>query len=1489
MREMMQLFYRQNGMRYGTELLSPGMMILDHFPKNSLFHYLSADPEQPNLDTSRPYLQGYTVKNKVEYILDYSPEQDILGPHRRVMINFNDVVKDWRRKNISTFTIDQNAAVVERNENALVVVNYSLLDVVNKYAPNQLSAYYAWVNRMGTIYRKMNKIASTSTRNQFFFYPIPKNLVGRMMLDKCAEMEFSSQLLRLLGNTGDAGFMLLDLWKFLDAKPEKEEAGTESKKIYGRESSLLALIGKENFGRINLVFTSSQGKNVIVNLGYLNSWIRGQSNTTEMSSVTTYNVQDIKIKLLRFMMTMNALVEETGLIEDEVIVQVETAPEGTAEKSEIAEGLNVSDPDTGEDDGDEAREGVSQIALSTNPKIKDSKDEAEFKAQNPSVVEAAKKATGRLPDGSMNLTASIMDRVRADVDELDKLSLRRMAHDGDTEISSDIPSAEPEVTAEELLKQVLTPVTPTERIQKKLEAYAEDNIITAAEYRKHMKLLENYRASPDPYQSGMSRTEAMKIAPEKLKITNEDADLGGKFEVQDKSMRRSTLRVFNSRYLKDVRKSDMLRVIDSLQQGDVVIQNHQIERKDTVLGSHEIHTLSLKPVDGTASNIVAVLPVVSREGTFMAGGNKYIMRKQRVDIPLRKIAPQIVSLSTYYNKTFVEVNQKVANNSMIKIKRKINESVFDQESDIKNVLPGDVFDNYFNAPMLYSALAQDYISFSAGGLDLMFDHTKRKAMIEGWGVAGQYQLEAVEKGNRVLCGRVANIRGHVAVVMDKNGLFYSTTGSPESEKLIGDIYDILGIDMVSSPVDFAEVRIFSKYVPIGIVLAYFIGFHNLLKLLKVDYRIVEPRKNKQLQRDEYSVSFRDVSYVFSRKQRAASLAIAGFTDYEKVIKLYDIGEFDRKGVYLNLLMAKGMSSIYIRELDMMHDYFIDPISFDILKSRNEPLTFSGLLLRSAEMLTVYTHPDSKDRNYMRERGYERFAGIMYKEVVSAIREYRGKSSSKAKIAISPYKVLNAIMTDNSNKIAEDINPLANLKEEEVVTYAGTGGQDKDSMNKASRAMHITDVGIGSESSVDSSAVGTIFYLTSDPNIQDVRGLAKEKKDLEPANMLSSCVLASPFATNDIMKRIMFITTQQSHTIASPAYRQPYVRTGYEYYVGMRTSSMFSYAAEQEGKVESIGEKGMIVKYADGEVVGIDLGRRYGVAEGTTYPHDIIPNVKVGQKFSKGDVLAYNTKFFEPDFFDPRKIVLKMGGVMNTAFYECKENHEDSCSLSDKLGDSFTSEVTKVKSYVVDFDQNLLEVAKPGTEVSPKDVLMVIEDAITANSGNFGEDALSTLKRLSNSAPRAGVKGKVEKIEVFYHGEKADMSASLKQLADRSDRELKERCVMTNRPVVTGRVSEEYRVSGNPLGLDKAEIRVYINVVASSGVGDKFSFGHQMKVTVSKRHSNEMCTEDGTPVDATFSFKSVAARGVMSIQLLGSTITNLHHIGKKFVSIYEGNE
>lgn len=271
-------------------------------------------------------------------------------------------------------------------------------------------------------------------------------------------------------------------------------------------------------------------------------------------------------------------------------------------------------------------------------------------------------------------------------------------------------------------------------------------------------------------------------------------------------------------------------------------------------------------------------------------------------------------------------------------------------------------------------------------------------------------------------------------------------------------------------------------------------------------------------------------------------------------------------------------------------------------------------------------------------------------------------------------------------------------------------------------------------------------------------------------------------------------------------------------------------------------------------------------------------MQVGRKFNKGQVLAFNSNFFEQDLLYPSTVIMKNSMDVLVAYVEDADVHEDSCSVSPELAARLSTKTTYVRLITLDFIQEIDNVVKIGSKVMPDTPLMIIQDEITS-SGGFDEKAYESLRRLSSQSPKSKYKGIVEKIEVFYHGEKEDMSPSIKSLAEYSDRELVQSCKASNRPVINGRVNDEYRSEGVPLALDRVEIKVYITSDISAGVADKGVLCNQMKTTIGEVFPGDIYTEQGQKVDIKFSYRSVAKRIVNSPMLIGAISTISRYLGK----------
>lgn len=347
-----------------------------------------------------------------------------------------------------------------------------------------------------------------------------------------------------------------------------------------------------------------------------------------------------------------------------------------------------------------------------------------------------------------------------------------------------------------------------------------------------------------------------------------------------------------------------------------------------------------------------------------------------------------------------------------------------------------------------------------------------------------------------------------------------------------------------------------------------------------------------------------------------------------------------------------------------------------------------------------------------------------------------------------------------------------------------------------------------------------------------------------------------------------------------------LRTGYDNIIPHRVGSLFASMAQDNGKVVSITNFEMIVAYNNKEVAKIPLGRQYGQDGGLTVPHLLKTDLKIGDTFKKGDALAYNVTYFDKDPINPKGITLKMAILANVAILENSYTLEDGSMVTEKLSEKLTSYQTKVKSIWLNFDQTIHQLVKPGQAIKSDEILCIIEDAVTSRGGLFDEKSVELLKQLAAKSPKAKMNGTVEKIEVFYNGNKDDMTPSLKELVNKTDKLMVEMSKVKGNKGHTGKVHGNFLVEGRAIEANQLVIKVYITGPNGAYSGDKIVVANQMKSTIGSVLKDSPVTENGEEIDAVFGARSINARIVNSPYIMGTTNTLLVEVGKLAYQMYK---
>lgn len=1037
---------------------------------------------------------------------------------------------------------------------------------------------------------------------------------------------------------------------------------------------------------------------------------------------------------------------------------------------------------------------------------------------------------------------------------------------------------EPEINPNEIVIEDV--VDHKAVILKECEKLAEAGRISVKANKFLTEAAEGFVKMPDPYGEASSYGEAMTVTEQD--VTVKPKKLLEDPTILEASWSENITDAINEQYRDKVLKKDILGAVASSQRLGLVIHNHTVEKEITATGAMEHHRLKVQPVGGEPTTVYFTIPTLDKDGCWTTNGVKYTMRRQRVDIPIRKVDPETVALTTFYGKNFVGRSDKAVNNKPKWLTDQIVAMGLNlKDSTVTEVRTSNVFDPSKDAPKDYTSIAKRVEGFKAKGYAWHFDIN---ALEKHFGddedllyLLGKKKMVPVAKGRNSY------------LVMSETSDIYKFNSNDEYEYM-GKIEEVLGIDTTKAPKELSELSVLGKSISLGFIFSYYLGMEGMFK--HFDMRYSRLAANERIEKTDYDLIVRlsDAKYAVSVDTYEQLLVLNGLHKYLKHLTSYTESEVNREDIYLNLLMEDKLTARYLVELKQMRTGFVDDMHARVLRRMKEPETFMGLLKRANEMLVNDMTKPEINGDEMMFLGHQRIAGHVFTGLSRAMRNYQNQPPGSRRFELTNSMIWGEINQDPSVLQAQEANPVQPVKESDVVTMGGTGGRNKKTMVKRTRAYTESDLGIVSGDTVDNSDVGVTAFLSANPQLDTVDGLPKPRdvKKQGIGSLMSFCVGLAPDSLIDDDKRWNFVNIQLGSATASEHYATTPYRTGGEKLLAHRTSSKHASVASKPGKVIAVDEDSITVRYDDKTEESFPLGRWFGNHEGATYPHDMATIWKKGDTFKERAVLAYNSKHFEPDIHSPDQVNWKNGVLATIALIEGEPTFEDSNSISPSLSEKLISETTKVKEVTIKFDQLLTEMAKAGDKVGVDSILCTFADDVTGGTGTFTDEVAATLRKISSHSPRAKVKGHIDKIEVVYHGEIEDMSPSVAEVVKKADRQRKREAKASNGTLAeTGSVDGSYRVDGNPLAYNEIAVRFYISHMSPMVGGDKGVVANQMKTTVQDLMVGKNEAEDGTPMDGYFGRNGIEGRIVGSIYQIGTTNPICIEMGRRGLAILNG--
>ena len=1461
------------GVRKPSELFSPRLVSVLDFPGmpfNSVYHYLGSGTGDLGPSHDSLLLRRYTIPAMVDHVFQYDSAK---GNPRKVAVSLVSYSREYHRKNFKMRPLRKWSSVAS-DKRTPIVVNYAIAAYGVRYINNFMTSYNRWYNKMHTVWNKINEIGSTSNRQHFIIFDLPPVFPALQDLKRAEKLLVDDKIPESRDSVGTESFSFIEGADGLEfegalglesfkrslnesfglegmdsnirdlpslglegmTRPILEIFSTDEHLNFldlymwageSRSSSLMSLLSPEVLDKVNLVFLEG-GRISILNLSTFDK-IVAKTKDLGPGQVKPLQAQRLLFRYLDKVFALRSQVVDFELPEDidgdgEDKEVIETAV--IDKEGDIVEEFDLVFDDTEESLTDDMIETLN-------------KEMEEIEEEVPSVVEENLQEEKALETGK--LTKEAVAKLNQG-----KLSL------GDS-------------------------------VKEQLGELAESGAITAQEYVRLNKLSDKYKELVNPYTNSGSLEEFIEV-PDEIEKVPENSKIPMKaVGILDKSVLGNTLQTMQKQYIREVMPRHVAScIINPLQKQGVTVQSYRIEPVRTAFDEYDIHTLSVVPTKGAPSTIRLKIPHVDDEGVMLTSGIRTRIAAQRTDLPIRKISSREVMLSSYYGKIMVKKAERATFNADRWLLNQIASRGMDNNDEsVTDLRFYKSFSFDQKLPSIYSLLSTRFSGFITPEYEFFTNYDK---------LGIYFKEDEIKKWNNDKEILIARTKSGNPIVVDFKNFFYECTS--KGLEPIGTIETLLDLNIRKRPIEILELDVFTKMFPLGLVLGFYIGLDNLITLLNADVRRVKRlgRNRTEIAPNEFIVSFNDEDLVFEKGNKLIEYIFGGFARWPNDIKRYSGHLFNKQDVYIALFERNGLTPRFIRELKQIFTMFIDPITKRNLELMNEPTEIVQLLIRATEMLLTMDYPSASDANWSRDRGYERIAGAAYTELSKAMRVFKSKTSHNARFEVNPQSVWMGIIQDPSNSLVEDSNPIHNAKETEIVVFGGTGGRGQRSMQGNHRAYDKTQMGTTSEATKDSGKVATIVYTTQDPKYDTIYGTSKRFNSLEdsPSRLLSTSVMLAPASDREDMKRSSFTSIQNSQTIACKGAQKMPLQTGSEITMAHRVGKLFATVADNTGEIVRSDGKFVVAEYADGTKTVSKLGKQFGVMAGMSTVHEIVTDLKVGDKVNKGDVLTWNKSFFERDRFNPTQVTFKISTLARVALVEKDVTFEDACSISEGLAKRLEADIPNVKAIRIKFEQNINGLVKVGDDVNVDSILCTIENQFGASSTIFDEKSRETLAELEVFAPRAGHEGRVEQIKVYYNGELEDMSESLQKITKASDRVLNQERELQGKQKSSGKVEPGFRVSNQAIGTDEAVIFITINNSVGMSGGDKLVFSNQMKSIVSYHVTEGVFeTEDGEPIDAEFSYVSFMKRIVESGMVIGTTNTLLVEASKRIVSTYRG--
>ena len=804
--------------------------------------------------------------------------------------------------------------------------------------------------------------------------------------------------------------------------------------------------------------------------------------------------------------------------------------------------------------------------------------------------------------------------------------------------------------------------------------------------------------------------------------------------------------------------------------GGFYVTNVEVTDISTVTSLMNNWRVTLKNKENDRQSIINIKIPKVINGRFYNNGIWYNIGKQDFPIPILKINKKTVMLTSNYNKitcTRYDTRSLVDLGMLVKVIEKLT----DANGRNKYIRVGNSSNtnSRFVSTIEYDEYARKWVHFINKDAKLEIFFNRAQCM-------KAYSFVTV-KPNEFCCGML----NQVPIIIN------TETGKTRTDETITDIILRTLPENIQNEYRKQKPGKMSMYseitigvtIPLGVAIAAWEGMASLLKKSGAKYQYVDN-------------NFNDTKYMiipFKDKRLAIESSITNqliFNGFYRInTKAYMASEFETPIMNSNSIYVDIFNQLFFKQYSQLttfityYNFFVDAITAEVCDHYHIPNDIAGMLIYASNLLADNNHTSENNAALYRIRSSEIIPAIIHFRLAFAISKYNNTVGSKARgnnIAFNPNEVINELLAVPNVEPMSALNPMVELHARENITKKGFKGVNSDrSYTQQKRTYEDTMIGKMAISSPNNGTVGVTRQLVADPKIESVRGYTSTDgpdtnfNDLQLASF--SELLTPGTVTRDDAIRTAIATSQTSHIVSTAAAQPVLISNGVDELVPAYLTEEFSYVAREDGQVLETNEDYMIIQYKSGKKKAINIGHKPSFNSGSGFYVDnkLNANFNTGEKFKKGEVLAYHDKFFSKD--SDGIVRMNIGPLAKVAFAGLYSTYEDAGLITPKMSKKLETTLSMMQSQKISAMDDVESIVKVGTEVEIGDPLIVfglgdtgdksVDNFLKAFQTKESNDVLDNAKRVF----RAKHAGKVVDVRMYTTKSMDKLSSSLYKIFD----------------------------------------------------------------------------------------------------------------------------